>query len=143
MADCRLAGSLTHEITVHVMPEQYFPLTTISRNSIFQSCRTGPGNRPYKCMIYRDGLVGAASQTAPTNGLEPPLQMISVVVQTENMTQIEFQNLSYRRTESDLSCLKRVSTQTFASSTTIVCTSCVGVLPKSFVYQMSSQSILI
>ena len=31
-------------------------------------------------MIYRDGLVGAAGQTAPTNGLELPLQMISVVV---------------------------------------------------------------
>jgi len=37
-----LAGLFTHEITVHVLPEQYFPLTTISRNSIFQSCRTGP-----------------------------------------------------------------------------------------------------
>ena len=31
-----------HEITVYVLPEQYFSLTTISRNSIFQSCRTGP-----------------------------------------------------------------------------------------------------
>jgi len=32
-----LAGSFTHEITVHVLPEQYFSLTIISRNSIFQS----------------------------------------------------------------------------------------------------------
>ena len=31
-------------------------------------------------MICRDGLVGTAGQTAPTNGLEPPLQMIFVVV---------------------------------------------------------------
>ena len=38
----RLACFFSHEITVHVLPEQYFSLTTISRNSIFQSCRTGP-----------------------------------------------------------------------------------------------------
>ena len=38
----RLACSATHEITVHVLSEEYFSLTTISRNSIFQSCRTGP-----------------------------------------------------------------------------------------------------
>ena len=39
-----------------------------------------PGNRPYKCMICRDGSVGAADQTAPTNGYEPPLKIDSVVV---------------------------------------------------------------
>jgi len=38
----RLACSASHEITVHVLPEQYFSLTIISRNSIFQSCQTGP-----------------------------------------------------------------------------------------------------
>ena len=38
----RLACFFSHRITVHVLPEQYFSLTTISRNSIFQSCRTGP-----------------------------------------------------------------------------------------------------
>jgi len=37
-----LAGQPTHGITVYVMSEQYFSLTTISRISIFQSCRTGP-----------------------------------------------------------------------------------------------------
>ena len=37
-----LAGQPPYEITVHVLPEQYFSLTTISRNSIFQSWRTGP-----------------------------------------------------------------------------------------------------
>ena len=31
----RLACSATHEITIHVLSEQYFSLTTISRNSIF------------------------------------------------------------------------------------------------------------
>ena len=31
-------------------------------------------------MICRDGLVGVAGQTAPTNGLEPPLQTLYVVV---------------------------------------------------------------
>jgi hypothetical protein len=31
-------------------------------------------------MICRDGLVGVAGQIASTNGLEPPLQMIFVVV---------------------------------------------------------------
>ena len=36
------AGRLTHINTIHVQTEQYFSLTTISRNSIFQSCRTGP-----------------------------------------------------------------------------------------------------
>jgi len=39
---CWLAGLLSHEITIHVLPEQYFSLTTISRNNIFQSCRKGP-----------------------------------------------------------------------------------------------------
>ena len=39
-----LAGQPTHEITVHVLPEQYFSLTTISRNSIFQSCWTSPSS---------------------------------------------------------------------------------------------------
>ena len=38
----RLACFSSHRITVHVLSEQYFFLTTISRNSIFQSCRTGP-----------------------------------------------------------------------------------------------------
>ena len=36
------AGQPPHKITIHVLSEQYFSLTTISRNSIFQSCRTGP-----------------------------------------------------------------------------------------------------
>ena len=31
-------------------------------------------------MICRDGSVGAAGQTAPTNGYEPPLKIDSVVV---------------------------------------------------------------
>ena len=31
-------------------------------------------------MIYRDGLVGAAGQTAPTKGYEPTLKNVSVVV---------------------------------------------------------------
>ena len=31
-------------------------------------------------MINRDGMVGAASQTAPTNLLEPPLQKVYLVV---------------------------------------------------------------
>ena len=34
-------------------------------------------------MIYRDSLVGAASQTAPTKGYEPPLKNVSVVVYLE------------------------------------------------------------
>ena len=38
----RLACFFSHRITVHVLSEQYFSLTTISRNNIFQSCRTGP-----------------------------------------------------------------------------------------------------
>ena len=35
-------------------------------------------------MIYRDGLIGAADQTASTNGLEPPLQNVYVVVIVSN-----------------------------------------------------------
>ena len=31
-------------------------------------------------MICRDGWVGAASQTAPTKGYEPPLKSVSAVV---------------------------------------------------------------
>ena len=44
-------------------------------------CRGGSRlNRPYKCMICRDGLVGAAGQTAPTKDYDPPLKNVSVVV---------------------------------------------------------------
>ena len=32
-------------------------------------------------MIFKDGSVGAADQTAPTKGYEPPLKMIFVVVE--------------------------------------------------------------
>ena len=38
-------------------------------------------------MICKDVLVGAAGQTAPTNGLEPPLQIISVVVVGEGVAE--------------------------------------------------------
>jgi len=38
----RPASQLTHRNTIYVQTEQYFSLTTISRNNIFQSCRTGP-----------------------------------------------------------------------------------------------------
>ena len=38
----RQACFSSHRITVHVLLEQYFSLITISWNSIFQSCRTGP-----------------------------------------------------------------------------------------------------
>jgi len=40
-----LAGQPPHEITIHILPEQYFSLTTIRQNSIFQSCPTGPKSR--------------------------------------------------------------------------------------------------
>ena len=43
-------------------------------------------------MICRYGLVGAAGQTASTNGLEPPLQIISVVV--HNTRAVQFNNNS-------------------------------------------------
>ena len=36
-------------------------------------------------MICRDGLVGVASQTAPTNGLEPPLQTLCDVVHVDDL----------------------------------------------------------
>jgi len=49
---CWLAGLFSHEITVHVLPEQYFSLTTISRNSIFQSCQTGPK----QSLVFSDSL---------------------------------------------------------------------------------------
>ena len=39
-----------------------------------------PGNRPYKCMICRDGSIGAADQIVPINNYEPPLKIDSVVV---------------------------------------------------------------
>ena len=48
----RLACSATHEITVHVLPEQYFSLTTISRNSIFAYFSVLP-NRPAVCSLRR------------------------------------------------------------------------------------------
>ena len=40
-------------------------------------------SRPYKCLICRDGWVGAASQTAPTNGLQPPLKTLFDAVETD------------------------------------------------------------
>jgi len=44
-------------------------------------CRGGSRlNRPYKYMICRDPCVGAAGQTAPTNGLQPPLKTFFDVV---------------------------------------------------------------
>ena len=49
-------------------------------------CRGGLGTAPYKCMICRDSWVGAAGQTAPTNGYEPPLKIYSVVVHITRMT---------------------------------------------------------
>ena len=39
-------------------------------------------SRPYKYMICRDGCLGAAGQTAPTNGLQPPLKTLFDVVNT-------------------------------------------------------------
>ena len=39
-------------------------------------------------MIYRDSLVGAAGQAAPTNGLQPPLQNVYVVVNELDTTKI-------------------------------------------------------
>jgi len=36
------ADQLIHRNIIHVQIEQYFSPTTISRNSIFQSCRIGP-----------------------------------------------------------------------------------------------------
>ena len=41
---------------------------------------TAAPNRPYKCIICRDGSVGAAGQIAPTKGYEPSLKIDSVVV---------------------------------------------------------------
>ena len=39
-------------------------------------------------MICRDGLVGAAGQTAPTKGYEPPIKNVSVVVMNANCARI-------------------------------------------------------
>ena len=50
-------------------------------------------------MIYKDGLVGATGQTAPTNGLEPPLQMISIVVLDMKDRECQIGNFSFCRTK--------------------------------------------
>ena len=50
-----LAGSVTHEITVHVLSEQYFSLTTINQNNIFQSCRTNPCRQKAARGLKRSG----------------------------------------------------------------------------------------
>ena len=54
--------------------------TTAAPTNRFVGAAGRPGNRPYKYMICRDGLVGAADQTVPTNGYEPLLKIDSVVV---------------------------------------------------------------
>ena len=41
--------------------------------------------RPYKYMVCRDGMVGAAGQAASTNHRQPPLQMFIVVVGVRRM----------------------------------------------------------
>ena len=84
----RLACSATHEITVHVLPEQYFSLTTISRNSIFQFCRTGPNFLNFEniikvynsdlniCTMLWDGSVRSSqgSKALASNGQVPMKQ---------------------------------------------------------------------
>ena len=52
LAGLSLAGQLTHRNTVHVQIEQYFSLTTISRNSIFAYFSVLP-NRPAVCSLRR------------------------------------------------------------------------------------------
>ena len=46
-------------------------------------------------MIYRDGLIGAADQTASTNGLEPPLQTHSDSGMDQVLGYLIFQAIQY------------------------------------------------
>ena len=53
-------------------------LPTVSTNTVVGVA--GDTSRPYKHLICRDGVVGAAGQTASTKGYEPPLKIDFVVV---------------------------------------------------------------